>query len=296
MRLVPRVGRSFVHSPGRDDVLSLNPPAIDHRKLYCTAVSQTQTTADRNTLMALEDRVVQAGVDYREALKGPGAHLVAPMQLTREEDALIRKLYDSRLVSKTGVCRMIYTHIRGSTAFCPYCEYGEVYEVDHYLPKDDFPELNIFPANLVPICHVCNHIKLVSRPENASDAFLHPYFDVLPRDVRWLFATLSKTANGPVLVYRVDLNPSHGVVGGRLTYHFKELELGRRFRERSSKVLVEIESDLEGLFDVLGPEGLKAHFIGVAEKKFFDHGNVLEAAAYAAAAENEPYCQGQYRS
>jgi hypothetical protein len=277
-------------------VLPMDPPAIDHRTLYRQAIAQTQRNADRLVLEALEDRVVQAGESYSHVLQADGAYAVVPLALSAKEEELARKLYDSRLVSKTGACRTTYTDIRGSTAFCPYCEYGEVYEVDHFLPKDSFPELNILPANLVPICHACNHIKLVGRPENATDSLLHPYFDRLPRDVRWLFAVLSMSANGPVLAYHVNLNAAHGAVAGRLTYHFRELQLGRRYRERSSKVLVEIESDLEGLFATLGPEGLMAHFTSVAEKKFEDHGNVLEAAAYAAAAENDAYCQGQYRS
>lgn len=274
----------------------MDPPKIDHRTLYRAAIAQTQRNVDRDTLAALEGRIVQAGREYVQAMEGPGAYAVAQLAMSEEEAKLARKLYDYRLVSTTGACRSTYCDIRGSASFCPYCEYGEVYEVDHFLPKDDFPELNILPVNLVPICHACNHIKLVERPTTARDALLHPYYDRLPSDVRWLFAAMSFNANGPVLSYRVDLDAACGAIAGRLTYHFRELELGRRYRERSSKVLVEIESDLEGLFELLGPAGLKAHFEGVSAKKFADHGNVLEGAAYAAAAENDPFCQGHYRS
>jgi 5-methylcytosine-specific restriction endonuclease McrA len=277
-------------------MLSMNLPQIDHRALYKTAVSQTGRNVDKAVLQAMEDRVVKAGEDYTSHLNGAGAWAVTPLLMSADEDKLARKMYDSRLVSKEGICRQTYVQIRQSATACPYCEYGEVYEVDHFLPKDDFPELNIFPANLVPICHPCNHIKLVGRPMNAADSLLHPYFDRLPRDVRWLFATMSSNGNGPVLAYSVQLDAAYGSLAGRLSWHFDKLQLGRRFRERSSKVLVEIESDLEGLFETLGPDGLSAHFSSVSQKKFSDHGNVLEAAAYAAAAANLSYCAGDYRN
>lgn len=278
------------------ELRSLDLPTRSHRDLYETAISQTQRNTDRALLTNMTDRIVQAGVDYSNALGGLGAYTVNQLNMSDSESKLVRKLYDSRLVSKTGICRSVYTDIKKTSAFCPYCEYGEVYEVDHYLPKDDFPELNILPINLVPICHACNHIKLTERPLNACDALLHPYYDRLPQQMRWLFAKLAMSANGPVLSYRVDLDPGHGDVSGRLIYHFQALELGRRYRERSSRVLVEIESDLDGLFHMLGPDGLRAHFDEIATKKFSDHGNVLEAAAYAAAADNADYCSGHYKS
>lgn len=119
------------------------------------------------------------------------------------------------------------------------------------MAKTDYREINICPANLLPICHPCNHIKLAGPPEAADRYLLHPYFDTLP-NIRWLFADLDFESGGPVLTYRVLLDVEvYGNLAGRLSYHFEKLQLDRRFQERASKVLVEIESDMADKFELL---------------------------------------------
>lgn len=65
--------------------------------------------------------------------------------------------------------------------FCPCCgEDGAPGTLDHYLPKDIFPELSIFLANLTPMCQPCQgekSTKFISK--SGVRKFLHPYFDVM---------------------------------------------------------------------------------------------------------------------
>lgn len=62
---------------------------------------------------------------------------------------------------------------------CPACGEGAVPKtLDHYLPKGDYPQFAITPANLFPMCATCQGAKL----EKTGDAltpryFIHPYFD-----------------------------------------------------------------------------------------------------------------------
>ncbi|MDQ7860344.1 HNH endonuclease [Peribacillus frigoritolerans] len=42
---------------------------------------------------------------------------------------------------------------------CAYCGIGDTNYMDHYLPKDDFPEYSIHSYNLVPCCSYCNEKK-----------------------------------------------------------------------------------------------------------------------------------------
>ena len=63
--------------------------------------------------------------------------------------------------------------------YCPACgEEGTPNTLDHYLPKNAFPHFAITPANLTPMCDICQQIK----DEHVLDAegrriYLHPYFD-----------------------------------------------------------------------------------------------------------------------
>ncbi len=82
----------------------------------------------------------------------------------------------------------------------------------------------------------------------------------------------------------------------RLGYHFRTLKLDCRMRTLSSKILVELEADIEDHLGQLGPKGMKVHCESEATRRFKRHGNTLEAAAYRAAAENELFCNGGYRN
>jgi hypothetical protein len=277
-------------------VRGINPPAIDYRALYKKAITQTQGNADKAVLAGLEDRMVAAGVAYDATIQAHGPHMIVQIPLTAREDALVRVLYEKRIVAKSGACRSTYDDIYVSTASCPFCLDGEIYEVDHFLPQAHHHDVVMYPGNLVPICHACNHIKLELRPVDARRSLLHPYFDRLPAQP-WLFAQLNRKADGPVLNYWVHLNEAqHGNIAPRLEYHFATLQLDRRMRVRSAKVLVELQADVEGYLADLGADGLKAHFASEAAKHYNRHGNTLEAAAYRAASVNDAFCAGEYKN
>lgn len=158
-------------------------------------------------------------------------------------------------------------------------------------------ELNIFPLNLVPICHPCNNIKLARVPTGPHEQFLHPYFDQLPSQVRWLFAEVTQSANGPLLQYWAALDPqTYGSLANRLDYHFRELQLDHRFQARAATILAELEAEITEHLGTLDAAQMAAHFYDLGVKEFIRHGNTLDGAAYFAAAASEAYCSGGYCS
>lgn len=70
-------------------------------------------------------------------------------------------------------------------SLCPACgEEGTPNTLDHYLPKDKFPEFSIHLKNLVPMCDICQGIKLESFIDSGGQKrFLHPYFDAIAQPV-----------------------------------------------------------------------------------------------------------------
>ena len=272
-------------------------PNIRHRRHYVTCILQTQDPADRAVLLDLADGVVEAGQAYRRAARAGRLYTIQPMVIPQAEKALLSKVYDKRMVAANGSGRVTYDDLRDSLAICPYCNSGEVYELDHFLPKGKFPEYNVIPINLVPICHPCNHIKLERAPEGRREYFVHPYFDMLPDDVQWLFADLKRSSDGPVLTYRVDLDATvHGPLADRLAYQFRQLELDRRFKERSATMLVELEAEIDEHLAAFDKDQMANHFAELADRSLRLHGNTIETAAYLAASENEEYCAGGFRS
>lgn len=93
--------------------------------------------------------------------------------------SLARKL--RRLYSHpTGRAKSVKADLRKHGLFhCPFCgEMGKPNTLDHYLPKEVFPEFAITPTNLVPMCDKCQTEKGNDYlDDDGNKAFLHPYFD-----------------------------------------------------------------------------------------------------------------------
>lgn len=138
------------------------------------------------------------------------------------KDDLI-KLYDKKFVQGTG--RPIYTNILKSTNLCPSCLTREPNQVDHYLPKADYPIYSVSTYNLVPICHKCNGCK--SNKDNSALLFIHPYFDQLPTS-QWLHLKLIITGTNIGFNYYIELNPTlkdFEKIEKKIESHIKNLNL-----------------------------------------------------------------------
>src|SRR5688572_9418671 len=55
--------------------------------------------------------------------------------------------------------KTLRNRLKISTDFCPYCGFGEIKDLDHHLPKTSYKAYAIYPKNLIPCCHPCNHKK-----------------------------------------------------------------------------------------------------------------------------------------
>lgn len=66
--------------------------------------------------------------------------------------------------------------------FCPFCgEAGTPSTLDHFLPKDTYPEYSLLSTNLVPMCDICQRADMkgtkVFDKTGRHRLFFHPYFD-----------------------------------------------------------------------------------------------------------------------
>ncbi|WP_420557655.1 HNH endonuclease [Roseovarius sp.] len=61
---------------------------------------------------------------------------------------------------------------------CPVCGSPVTGDLDHYLPRTNYPEFSIMRANLVPACTHCNSgVKRATVHGGEPRRFIHPYFD-----------------------------------------------------------------------------------------------------------------------
>lgn len=70
---------------------------------------------------------------------------------------------------------------------CPMCGSPTTGTLDHYLPRDEYPEFSVLPCNLVPACGLCNSGAKggTFRGGASPQRFLHPYFDTIADSEIW---------------------------------------------------------------------------------------------------------------
>lgn len=125
---------------------------------------------------------------------------------------------------------------------CPYC--GKPVSpstLDHFIPKEDWPEFAIYPDNLVPQCVDCAPIKGPKYycSQNHCAKFIHPFYGSVLSNVGFhIIATLSnnevtfKVKYKTVGVSTIDMP--------RVRLHIESLKMTRRIKEYCESLLKRI--------------------------------------------------------
>ena len=121
---------------------------------------------------------------------------------------------------------------------CPFCGFGQVTTLDHFLSKAYYPVFSVLPSNLVPACGDCNKSKGTSVV-NQDTQIPHPYFveDIVATD-QWLFAEVNETI--PLTINYLVRPPNSwpNDLSRRVNNYFDSLDLARRFAiEAASEVV-----------------------------------------------------------
>lgn len=79
---------------------------------------------------------------------------------------------------------------------CPFCDGGkDGSELDHWLPKERFPELSCHPRNLVEICAACNGTENKGSKHVLDEAAAEPFADWFHPYLRNAHGTFAITIN-----------------------------------------------------------------------------------------------------
>lgn len=156
----------------------------------------------------------------------------------------MKTLYTQYFSKKGTSVRRFYERIisnaKNPKIQCPFCGgISEPNELDHFLPKSDFGYYSIFPYNLIPICKDCNQIyKRDFYSTEKNEQFIHPYLDdnCFFND-QWLFAEIIVDTDDITLsTVKFYVNPPchwSDDKKGKVKFHFKKLDLDRRFSTQS---------------------------------------------------------------
>lgn len=201
-------------------------------------------------LTAVERAAVHAVYQLYDALAGqPDANLRPPaLDLARPA---LEAAYGQ--VQIGGRLAGLRARLLASTDSCPYCGFGEVRDLDHYLPRSVYGELSIYPNNLVPSCGPCNNAKRTVVPGMGpahGPGLIHAYFQPLP-DQDFLRAAVSFVDGALEVEFHVDGAGMDPDLAAKLQFQLDRLKLNERYRKQINKFLSEQRTAML-MFNALG--------------------------------------------
>ena len=123
---------------------------------------------------------------------------------------------------------------------CPFCGNPKAPDtLDHFIPKDDWPEFSINPNNLVPQCRECAPTKGSSYycDENKSVLFLHPIYSSLLSQFKFKiivnFSSDSKITTFDLTLIMPDSFSQDSTE--KIILHLKKLKVKERIKMYSSR-------------------------------------------------------------
>ena len=218
----------------------LDIPAYDAISTYDTCVAEIDDLGLRAIYAANRTGIQQANANFDVATQIAGwaglprvprgnPNVLIAGGLSRKH---LMDLYTDYMVGASGPSRNIYDKLLAAAGgLCPFCGgLGQVWTLDHYLPKANFPAYSVHPSNLVPCCRDCNSGKNASFGSVTHEQTLHPYLDKSHFfDERWIIAKVFKES--PILLQFECAPPSHWSASdiGRAHSHFEGYKLAYRF-------------------------------------------------------------------
>jgi hypothetical protein len=128
---------------------------------------------------------------------------------------------------------------------CQYCTLTPSQSLDHYVPKEAFPEFSVHTLNLIPCCSTCNGHKSYVWKDGDQRLFINYYLDVLP-DEQYLFVEISEDANGE-LDFRFFLENVSDILDvefDRIVSHFTRLKLFKRMKRSAVGMISELKNSV----------------------------------------------------
>ena len=268
------------------------PQLDDMEEQLTTAFSNeagTGLTADELTLLRVLYKRYEAGF-------GRPADTLMGTELS---DVSRQKIHDAyELVQDKRRLARLRASLKLLAERCPYCGYGHIEELDHFLQKAVFKPFSIFPLNLVPCCGPCNRMKPRLPSNVAAQHQVHVYledvsqYDMLRADVN------VQPGNGGLRVhYRLE-RPAHmpEELFQRVDHHMRLFKLQERFIRQVNIFLGGLEYGMDFAY-ASGSEVLKDFLGKTGDSIAARQGhNDWRVALMKGLAECPAFCAGGYKA
>jgi len=202
-------------------------PAIDDINLLDTIIDE-RNEPNKSFFKAYRNGWELRYEEYIRNHGNPKRISISSTHITNNKTKFINLYSSPRGTIESDIIDVLEEH---ELSHCPFCSsLGVPDTLDHFLPKDTYPEYAIFSHNLIPCCDSCNRAKSTKVLKNGKRIFLHPYYD-MAEDME-IYNLVIKPAyeNAPdfELVVNNGLKNKYKKIAKR---HLKELKIEERFRK-----------------------------------------------------------------
>lgn len=269
--------------------------AVDATDVF-DEIAQAKRQPRRRRMEAARAKVLAAYQGYEDVVPEVGE--LDEAALTDLQKAAMRHAYTVETEPMTALRGRLL--VRVSVARCPFCGISESSTLDHYLPKERYPEFSVFPKNLVPSCAVCNTRKRDRILDAGTNVrmFLHPCYDVIP-DVPFLVVRARMEADALILSYRLTRPAGMALRTFRhLRSHFNELGLADRYRRMGLEHLGGQYPALRRAYGAGQDAGRVADKLieGAEDFEEVSGPNYWLAKLYRALADDNDFCDGGFEA
>lgn len=226
---------------------NLKPYSEDCFKVYKEAVENKNKNKD--ILLNIQDKIESQFDIYSGKFRDKKLYEITSLAFSEEEKGSLIDLYKYRSVIIQKIKGFILDiQERTINNTCQYCTINAVNTLDHFIPKQSFPEFSVNPLNLFPCCSECNSKKSNLWLDNNRHLFLNLYLDELPNK-KYLIADFDFQDDIPMVTF--SLNNSENI--DSRTYeviesHFIRLDLLKRMRKESNEKITDIINAIKGSY------------------------------------------------
>lgn len=215
-------------------MININCPNRDSVEDIENIISEKNNGAIKNNLLRIQHSIISRYSAYADIELG---NRISTNTFSDDEKEALKHLYSSKTdTAKKVIDSVSKAQLLKQAGVCLSCGIGDTDQIDHFLPKEHFPEFSILHKNLVPICGTCNEIKGDNIP-GAVKNYMHPMFDELP--VVPFFAV---SINYSESIPKVDFDIIKVYKANVIFSHFRDLKLGERLSKKSTEYFLQIKA------------------------------------------------------
>ena len=242
---------------------------------------------DTNAIISVYDLYDRCRGAHDDGLNPTQLNSKIPYELHRA----YAKTYENRPLEH------IRSAIMDNEAECAYCDVSEASEMDHFLPREHYKFLSIYPRNFVPSCDKCNKIKSTNILLPSGRPFIHPGFETIPDD-RFMKANVVMENGAIMLTFEVDFSTNINTeLGERIVEQHEVLKVGGRHTKPLNSFLKSLCSRLSRSGDLDPDPEFVANFLleESGHQEFAHHTNHWKSIAPLFLSQSQEFCEEGFK-